>query len=97
MFDFTNSSIDILILVLRIAVVLLLYFFLWQVLRFVLRDLRVGGQPSSDGAARVATGNGAAAINSTAVMMHFAREAAMRILPCLFLNVQSAGMLVWRI
>jgi hypothetical protein len=52
MFDFTNSSIDILILVLRIAVVLLLYFFLWQVLRFVLRDLRVGGQPSGDGAAR---------------------------------------------
>src|SRR6478672_4105577 len=52
MFDFTNSSIDILILVLRIAVVLLLYFFLWQVLRFVLRDLRSGGQPSSDGASR---------------------------------------------
>jgi hypothetical protein len=26
-------------------------------------------------------------------MMHFAREAAMRILPWLFLNVQSAGML----
>ena len=25
--------------------------------------------------------------------MHFAREAAMRILPCLFLNVQSTGML----
>src|SRR5215211_6261654 len=52
MFDFTNASIDILILVLRIAVVLLLYFFLWQVLRFVLRDLRVGGQPSGDGASR---------------------------------------------
>ena len=45
MFDFTNSSIDILILVLRIAVVLLLYFFLWQVLRFVLRDLHTGGLP----------------------------------------------------
>jgi len=52
MFDFTNSSIDILILVLRIAVVLLLYFFLWQVLRFVLRDLRAGGLPNADGAAR---------------------------------------------
>src|SRR5215217_5447854 len=43
MFDFTNSSIDILILILRVAVVLLLYFFLWQVLRFVMRDLRSGG------------------------------------------------------
>jgi len=52
MFDLTNSSIDILILILRIAVVLLLYFFLWQVLRFVLRDLRSGGQPSGDGASR---------------------------------------------
>src|SRR5215210_6352050 len=37
MLDFANSSIDVLIFVLRIAVVLLLYFFLWQVLRFVLR------------------------------------------------------------
>src|SRR5438105_14659526 len=52
MFDFTNSSIDILILILRVAVVLLLYFFLWQVLRFVMRDLRAGGLPSNDGAAR---------------------------------------------
>src|SRR6185503_18334090 len=44
--------IDIFILILRIAVVLLLYFFLWQVLRFVLRDLHTGGLPSSDGASR---------------------------------------------
>lgn len=42
MFDFTNFSIDILVLLLRVAVVLLLYFFLWQVLRFVIRDLRSG-------------------------------------------------------
>ena len=47
MFDLTNASIDILILLLRIAVVLLLYFFLWQVLRFVIRDLRAGGEPPS--------------------------------------------------
>ncbi|MFN8476800.1 MAG: FHA domain-containing protein [Kouleothrix sp.] len=47
MFDFTNFSLDILILLLRVAVVLLLYFFLWQVLRFVMRDLRSGGQASS--------------------------------------------------
>ena len=52
MFDLTNSSIDILIFVLRVAVVLLLYFFLWQVLRFVMRDLRAGGQPSGDGMSR---------------------------------------------
>jgi hypothetical protein len=39
-----------LILLLRIAVVLLLYFFLWQVLRFVMRDLRSSGaQPSGNG------------------------------------------------
>ena len=43
MFDFTNFSIDILVLLLRVAVVLLLYFFLWQVLRFVIRDLRSSG------------------------------------------------------
>ena len=49
MFDLTNASIDIFIFVLRIAVVLLLYFFLWQVLRFVVRDLRAGNQLSADG------------------------------------------------
>ncbi len=47
MFDATNFSIDILVLLLRVAVVLLLYFFLWQVLRFVMRDLRTGGQTAS--------------------------------------------------
>ncbi len=51
MFDFTNFSFDIIVLILRVAVVLLLYFFLWQVLRFVIRDLRSGGQPSSNGVA----------------------------------------------
>jgi hypothetical protein len=49
MIDLTNSSIDIFIFLLRIAVVLLLYFFLWQVLRFVMRDLRSGGQPGGNG------------------------------------------------
>jgi hypothetical protein len=39
---------------------------------------------SSDGAARDAIGNGEAATSSAAAMMHFAREAAMRILPSLF-------------
>jgi len=52
MLDLTNTSIDILILVLRIAVVLLLYFFLWQVLRFLMRDLRAGGPPRADSASR---------------------------------------------
>ncbi|HNP69561.1 MAG TPA: FHA domain-containing protein [Kouleothrix sp.] len=51
MFDFTNFSIDILVLLLRVAVVLLLYFFLWQVLRFVMRDLRSGGAPGGAAAA----------------------------------------------
>jgi hypothetical protein len=41
--DILNPSINIIILLLRVAVVLLLYFFLWQVLRFVMRDLRFGG------------------------------------------------------
>jgi hypothetical protein len=49
MFDLTNFSIDILVLILRVAVVLLLYFFLWQVLRFVMRDLRTGGPSASSG------------------------------------------------
>ena len=48
--NLTNLSVDILVLILRFAVVLLLYFFLWQVLRFVMRDLRAGGQPSNNGA-----------------------------------------------
>jgi hypothetical protein len=51
MFDLANISVDIIILLLRVAVVLLLYFFLWQVLRFVMRDLRGSGQPSGNGVA----------------------------------------------
>lgn len=45
MFDLANLSVNVVILILRGAVVLLLYFFLWQVLRVVLRDLRAGAQP----------------------------------------------------
>jgi hypothetical protein len=52
MLDIANTSIDIIILLLRVAVVLLLYFFLWQVLRFVVRDLQ--------GATAVAAGAGQA-------------------------------------
>jgi hypothetical protein len=51
MFDLTNFSIDILVLLLRVAVVLLLYFFLWQVLRSVVRDLRSSGAPASGASA----------------------------------------------
>jgi hypothetical protein len=43
--DILNPSINIIILLLRVAVVLLLYFFLWQVLRYVIRDLRATGAP----------------------------------------------------
>ena len=42
--EIANTSLGIIILLLRVAVVLLLYFFLWQVLRFVIRDLRAAGQ-----------------------------------------------------
>ena len=45
--DLLNPSINIIILLLRVAVVLLLYFFLWQVLRFVMRDLRSGSGAGS--------------------------------------------------
>lgn len=38
--EIANTSLNLIILLLRIAVVLLLYFFLYQVLRSVLRDLR---------------------------------------------------------
>jgi hypothetical protein len=48
--DIINPSINIIILLLRVAVVLLLYFFLWQVLRFVIRDLRSSGTPASGAA-----------------------------------------------
>jgi Inner membrane component of T3SS, cytoplasmic domain len=40
MFDLANSSLEVLILLLRVAVVGLLYLFLWQVLRAVLSELR---------------------------------------------------------
>jgi hypothetical protein len=43
MFDIANLSIGVIMLLLRVAVVFLLYFFLWQVLRVVTRDLRGGG------------------------------------------------------
>ncbi len=51
MTDITNTSLGLLTLLLRVAVVLLLYFFLWQVLRFVLRDLRSAGQSTASGTA----------------------------------------------
>ena len=46
MFDIANLSIGVLLLLLRIAVVFLLYFFLWQVLRVVRRDLQGGAAPA---------------------------------------------------
>src|ERR1043165_3570860 len=49
--DILNPSINIIILLLRVAVVLLLYFFLWQVLRYVMRDLRLGGAAAGGAAA----------------------------------------------
>lgn len=48
MLDLANRSLDLIILLLRIAVVGLLYFFLWQVLRVVARDMRAG--PPDSGA-----------------------------------------------
>jgi hypothetical protein len=42
MFDIANLSIGVIMLLLRVAVVFLLYFFLWQVMRVVLRELRTG-------------------------------------------------------
>lgn len=56
MVDITNTSIGIITLILRIAVVLLLYFFLWQVLRYVIRDLRTAGQPGAAAPSRNAYG-----------------------------------------
>jgi pSer/pThr/pTyr-binding forkhead associated (FHA) protein len=46
MFDIAELSLEVIILLLRIAVVFLLYFFLWQVLRVVVRDLRSGVAPA---------------------------------------------------
>ena len=43
MFDIANLSIGVVLLLLRVAVVFLLYFFLWQVMRVVTRELQVGG------------------------------------------------------
>lgn len=43
MFDIADLSIGVIILLLRVAVVFLLYFFLWQVVRIVARDVRTGG------------------------------------------------------
>lgn len=40
MFDIANISVEVMILLLRIAVIVLLYFFLWRVLRVVIQDLR---------------------------------------------------------
>ena len=42
--EIANTSLNVIILLLRVAVVLLLYFFLYQVLRSVIRDLRATGQ-----------------------------------------------------
>lgn len=45
MIDIANLSIEAILLLLRVAVVFLLYFFLWQVMRVVSRDLRAGALP----------------------------------------------------
>jgi hypothetical protein len=47
MFDLANLSLDIIILLLRVAVVFLLYFFLWQVLRSVVRSVGAGAGAAS--------------------------------------------------
>ncbi len=47
MFDIANTSLEILILLLRVAVVGLLYLFIWQVLRAVVNELRAIGQGSA--------------------------------------------------
>lgn len=48
--EIANTSLNIIILLLRVAVVLLLYFFLYQVLRSVIRDLRTTSQtPAANG------------------------------------------------
>lgn len=46
MFDIANLSIGVILLLLRVAVVFLLYFFLWQVVRVVSRELQAGGAPT---------------------------------------------------
>lgn len=52
MFDFANTSLEIIILILRFAVVGFLYLFLWQVLRAVISELRAVGQGSTQAASR---------------------------------------------
>lgn len=47
MFDVANLSIGVVLLLLRVAVVFLLYFFLWQVVRVVSRDLQGGALPAA--------------------------------------------------
>ncbi len=47
MFDIANLSIGVILLLLRVAVVFLLYFFLWQVMRVVTRELQVGGSAAA--------------------------------------------------
>ncbi|MBC8159961.1 MAG: FHA domain-containing protein [Roseiflexaceae bacterium] len=44
MMEFANISLNVIILLLRVAVVLLLYYFLYQVLRAVVRELRSAAQ-----------------------------------------------------
>ncbi len=44
--DLANLSIEVIILILRVAVVFLLYLFLYQVLRTIIRDLRTAGTES---------------------------------------------------
>jgi pSer/pThr/pTyr-binding forkhead associated (FHA) protein len=48
MFDIANLSLGAVILMLRIAVVFLLYFFLWQVLKVVSLDLHRGSVAAPD-------------------------------------------------
>jgi pSer/pThr/pTyr-binding forkhead associated (FHA) protein len=43
MFDLANLSLDVLILLLRVALVALLYLFLVQVVQFIARDIQSGG------------------------------------------------------
>lgn len=50
--EFANISLNLIFLLLRVAVVLLLYFFLYQVLRSVVRDLRVAGQSPDSASGR---------------------------------------------
>lgn len=48
MLEFANLSLSAIILLLRVAVVFLLYFFLWQVLRVVTSDLRSSHTVAAD-------------------------------------------------